>query len=214
MTSLAHNTLPEMNAQPRVRRSSFIADQLKTWITSGQIQPGTRLPTEEELCKHFQVSRTTLREAIQMLRVSGLLKVTPGRGSYVQMPDMQQALADFAIFSLYGGVNADEVHQLQAILERALIEDACNAAADQRKAIYNHVLSRHATPQEAEESERLWHLSLAQISHNKLAESMLCALLIMQQRERRLRFEDPDETLRTIQLQIRFNGPLLMVMRR
>lgn len=200
--------LPEMDVQPRVRRSTYIADQLKGWMTSGQLKPGTRLPTEEQLCKHFQVSRTTLREAIQMLRVSGLLKVTPGRGSYVQLPNLENALADFALFSRYGGVNAEEVNQLRLLLERSLIEAACKAPTEKKKEIYNHVLNRHASSQEAEEAERQWHLSLAQACDNTLAYHMLSALLMMQQHERQLKFEDQDEILRTIQLQIRFNGAI------
>lgn len=60
--------LPIVEARPRTRRSTVIADHLKSMIASGHLTPGDRLPTEEKLCTHFGVSRTTLRESIQILR--------------------------------------------------------------------------------------------------------------------------------------------------
>lgn len=74
---------------PRSRRSATIAESLRALITGGQLKPGDKLPTEAMLCQQFGVSRTTLREAIQMLRTNGLLEVTPGRGSFVRVPDIR-----------------------------------------------------------------------------------------------------------------------------
>lgn len=70
--------LPTVQRPEKVRRSTAVADCLREMITSGQLKPGDKLPTEEKLCQHFGVSRTTLREAVQSLRSAGILEVTPG----------------------------------------------------------------------------------------------------------------------------------------
>lgn len=55
-------------------------------IASGRWSPGERLPSEPDLCKHFDVSRTTLRQALGSLEAEGLIRRDKGRGTYVAKP--------------------------------------------------------------------------------------------------------------------------------
>lgn len=52
-------------------------------IDSGELAPGDRVPSENELCLQFSVSRMTARRALQALDDEGLLVRTPGLGSFV-----------------------------------------------------------------------------------------------------------------------------------
>lgn len=56
---------------------------VRDWIYQGSYKPGARLPTEEELCRLFQVSRITTRKAVDMLVDEGLVVRQPGRGTFV-----------------------------------------------------------------------------------------------------------------------------------
>ena len=56
---------------------------VRDWIYQGSYKPGSRLPTEEELCRLFQVSRITTRKAVDMLVDEGLVVRQPGRGTFV-----------------------------------------------------------------------------------------------------------------------------------
>jgi len=56
---------------------------VRDWIYQGTYKPGGRLPTEEELCRLFQVSRITTRKAVDMLVDEGLVVRQPGRGTFV-----------------------------------------------------------------------------------------------------------------------------------
>ncbi len=47
--------------------SDVIMAQLETMIVEGTLKPGQRLPSERDLAKQFDVSRPSLREAIQKL---------------------------------------------------------------------------------------------------------------------------------------------------
>jgi GntR family transcriptional regulator len=60
-----------------------LRDELLEEITSSQLEPGTKLPTEGELSKRFGVSRATVREAVRGLVESGYVTRRRGSGSYV-----------------------------------------------------------------------------------------------------------------------------------
>src|SRR6478609_6215556 len=60
-----------------------LRDELLEEITSSQLQPGTKLPTEGELSKRFGVSRATVREAVGGLVEAGYVTRRRGSGSYV-----------------------------------------------------------------------------------------------------------------------------------
>lgn len=57
---------------------------LKEKINSGEYQPGDLLPTEEQLCKSFCVSRITVRKALSSLEKDGLVHRKRGYGSIVR----------------------------------------------------------------------------------------------------------------------------------
>lgn len=60
-----------------------IRDLLADQITRGELQPGDRLPTEQQLCDQLSVSRKPVRTALAQLTSMGLIRRHPGRGSFV-----------------------------------------------------------------------------------------------------------------------------------
>jgi DNA-binding GntR family transcriptional regulator len=67
-------------AQARYR---LIANGLAEAIAAGRYLPGSRLPTEAELCRQFAASRFTVRQALASLRADGQISSRPGIGSVV-----------------------------------------------------------------------------------------------------------------------------------
>jgi len=63
--------------------SDIILTQLEELIIEGSLQPGEKLLPERELAKQFDVSRPSLREAIQKLEVKGLVTRKQGGGTFV-----------------------------------------------------------------------------------------------------------------------------------
>lgn len=59
-----------------------VYNSLKGQIDAGQIQPGEKLPTENELAEIFEVSRITVQKAMGMLVQEGYVIRRPGRGSF------------------------------------------------------------------------------------------------------------------------------------
>jgi GntR family transcriptional regulator len=60
-----------------------IADDLRAQIESGQVEPGSQLPTELELRERYEASRNTIRDAIKRLTSLGLVETKPGQGTFV-----------------------------------------------------------------------------------------------------------------------------------
>ncbi|AWH88063.1 pyruvate dehydrogenase complex transcriptional repressor PdhR [Limnobaculum parvum] len=77
--------------QPKL--SDVIEQQLETLILEGTLRPGEKLLPERELAKQFDVSRPSLREAIQRLEAKGLLLRRQGGGTFVQT-NLWQSLRD------------------------------------------------------------------------------------------------------------------------
>jgi GntR family transcriptional repressor for pyruvate dehydrogenase complex len=64
-------------------RSQHIVDKFRKAIADGTLQIGDKLPPERDLCVQLGVSRTALREALQILQAYGLVKPTQGGGTHV-----------------------------------------------------------------------------------------------------------------------------------
>lgn len=61
-----------------------LADILRGRIESGALAPGSALPSEIRLSQEYEISRTTVRQAIAQLRTEGLVNVERPRGTFVR----------------------------------------------------------------------------------------------------------------------------------
>ncbi|MGW5011274.1 GntR family transcriptional regulator [Micromonospora chalcea] len=71
---------------PSADRAVFrqLADLLRDRITSGDLAPGASLPSELRLAQEYGLSRTSVRQAVALLRSEGLVIVEPPRGTFVR----------------------------------------------------------------------------------------------------------------------------------
>jgi GntR family transcriptional regulator len=67
-----------------------VRDQLREQFA--QLEPGTMIPTEQELERRFRVSRITIRKAIHDLVAEGLLRRRQGRGTFIEEPKITHEL--------------------------------------------------------------------------------------------------------------------------
>jgi GntR family transcriptional regulator len=61
-----------------------LADLLRGAIERGEHAPGSSLPAESELARHYSVSRQTVNNAVSVLRGEGLVRVVRGKGTIVR----------------------------------------------------------------------------------------------------------------------------------
>src|SRR5215475_2336141 len=89
--------MPE-HATTRLPLYAQVEDVLASRISSGALPAGTQLPSEEELIREFDVSRTTIRTTIQNLVRQGLVEIRRGRGTFVASPRIVQELTELTGF--------------------------------------------------------------------------------------------------------------------
>jgi GntR family transcriptional regulator len=75
-----------------------IEETIATEIAQGDYRPGDQLPTEDALLQRFQVSRITVRRAVQNLASRGLLEIRRGLGTFVLSPRIEAELTKLTGF--------------------------------------------------------------------------------------------------------------------
>lgn len=78
---------------PNIPLYKVVYQKLKSGIKTSQYPIGSFLPTENELCKEFQASKTTIRKAVGMLGSEGYLSIRQGRGTEVLDTSTTQELS-------------------------------------------------------------------------------------------------------------------------
>jgi DNA-binding FadR family transcriptional regulator len=115
----------DLIAAPR-RLHAQVVDALVRLIVSGELAPGSLLPTEPEMSGRFGVSRAVVREALRILDAKGLIDVRQGSGTRVTPPDRWDPL-DPAVLAVLRG-HGPSAAVLRDLLEaRTIIE--CQVAA-------------------------------------------------------------------------------------
>lgn len=113
-----------------------IISQLRERLKSGQLRPGDRLPSERELAEHFSVSRNTVREALRMLEIAGLVKIKKGAtgGAFIADGDpavVSRSLADMLTLSSFTLTDLLEVRLWTgAVIARVACERGTEADFD------------------------------------------------------------------------------------
>ena len=141
-----------------------------------------------------------------MLRVSGLLEVTPGRGSFVRTPDMATLLKDLSLAGQYTATDTKELSLLRGVIMLEMVRHCCRNARDAAASLNKLVVERQGNPSRNEELERLWFKQMADFAGYEMCGLLLNAFLEMEKPARLERFADPDETLRIMEVQIRVNS--------
>ena len=75
--------VPAFTAVSRTRLCEEVAARIQDLIVEGTLKPGDKLPPERELVRRFEVSRSSVREALRTLELMGLVRSRQGGGTSV-----------------------------------------------------------------------------------------------------------------------------------
>jgi GntR family transcriptional repressor for pyruvate dehydrogenase complex len=111
-----------------------IIAQLVEFICAGEIKPGDSLPSERKLSEQFKASRSSVREAIRVMEVMGLLRVQPGGGVFVTELNVQPFIKMLAPLLLRYENYEKELLDLRRILEVRSAQMAAEQITPERAA--------------------------------------------------------------------------------
>ena len=154
-----------------------IIRQIRSLITSGQLNPGDRLPPERKLAEKLGVGRSHVREALRKLEFYGILRTLPQSGTVVA------GIGITALEGLISDVLQLENSDFASLVEtRVLLEThAATLAAKRRTAddiisiqkaldAYERKVTRG---EQAVEEDLMFHLKIAEASKNSVLKSLM-----------------------------------------
>lgn len=101
-----------------------LSELLRNKIISGEWESNTKIPTEPELCSEYNLSRTTVRLALDELKNDGFIYRRQGKGTFVSQPKINQRLSSFYSFT-------DEIQKKGYSVQKTIIswkEEAADKA--------------------------------------------------------------------------------------
>ncbi|WP_432472271.1 pyruvate dehydrogenase complex transcriptional repressor PdhR [Amphritea sp. HPY] len=166
--------------QPKI--SDVIMGQLEEMVLEGTLKPGQKLPPERELAKQFEVSRPSLREAVQKLAAKGLLISRQGGGTYVS-EDIGSAFSDplLELFKSHPEAQYDLLefrHALEGVSAYYAALRSTPADKENIRACYNALQEHHDRKEFDKEvyADVDFHLAIAEAGHNMVLLHMMRAL--------------------------------------
>ncbi len=148
----------------------------KNLISEGILTPGGRLPAERDLAETFGVSRSSLRQALKVLEIMGVISQRVGDGTYLNAgaPSILSESMEFLI--LLDGISFHELMEARLIVEPELAARAAIRATAEDIADLTTV---HAGMERSKkdasrfiEADMLLHQTLFRISGNRVCSMM------------------------------------------
>jgi GntR family transcriptional repressor for pyruvate dehydrogenase complex len=154
-----------------------VAEAIFEMIKTGQLKPGDKLDSVQQLAENFQVGRAAIREALSALRAMGLIEIKQGEGTYVR--EFDPAMLSFPISIAILMKKEDVAHLLEV---RKLLEVGASGVAARKRTERDLRAMEHALIQmrEAigdeelgEKADFLFHMAIAAASQNPLLVSLM-----------------------------------------
>ncbi len=165
-----------MRSISRLSITDQAVQQIKNEILSGAYKIGDRIPTEKDLCQQLGVGRSTVREALRMLKALGFIEVKQGKGAFIikTSEDSDEKIRDWFSKNKIELIDFIQVRMsLEPLAVRLFIERASNEQINNIERIL--VLFENAT----ESGNALDLALLDEAFHTAIAEASGNNLLIM-----------------------------------
>ncbi|KMS75205.1 GntR family transcriptional regulator [Streptomyces viridochromogenes] len=174
-------------------------EKIKTMILNGELAPGSRLPTEEDLAEQFGLSRGTLREAVRALTAMRILVVRRGSGMYVSSLEPHLLLENLSFAAdVSQGRTALQLLQVRRMLEPAATGAAATMLGAKDLRALRRILDRGRAATTVEEfvvHDTAFHLRIVEAVGNPVLSTLLQALSSRTQRVRILRGSHVERSL-------------------
>jgi len=142
---------------------------IKNDIAGGRLKKGQKIPAEPELMELYQVGRSTIREAIKTLAISGILKVQQGSGTFVT-----SKIKDETLNQRLRRADFEEINAVRSLLEKELVRLACMNRTEHHLLVMEDLLVRRKAAIEANAEKKCtdadidFHIAIARASGNSV----------------------------------------------
>jgi len=159
-----------------IKRSDLpdaVVERILERVKNGDFQPGSKLPSIQELSEKLQVGRSSIREALKQLQIVGIVELKQGKGTFVREKFDVSSLSE-SIGYLLTLHKPDILHLMEArkIVERGTVALAAEKASkDEVEKLYNLLQGMEKeidNPDGFAEYNVQFHITIAEASKNSL----------------------------------------------
>ncbi|ABL83694.1 transcriptional regulator, GntR family [Nocardioides sp. JS614] len=166
--------LPQPTKFARRRLSEDVADAIKDFVVSSDLNPGDKLPTEPELVERYGVSRSVVREAGRLLVERGLVEISPGRGMLVAEFNGTSIARQYELMLELKAGSFRDLMEMRLVLEvgmaRLAAERHTQEDAEELLAALDNFALAGQSQQKALEADLAFHALIARCVHNPFFE--------------------------------------------
>ena len=170
-------------APTTARAGRVVLETIETDLLDGTLRPGDRLPPERELAATLGVGRSSVREALRVLEVMGLIRTGTGSGptsGAIIIATPQGGMSALLRLQVAAqGFPLDDVVSTRLVLESAVVHALATDPArstDAARAVVDAMDADDLTPSEFLALDAQLHLALAEESGNVVIAAMMAGL--------------------------------------
>ena len=160
--------------------TELVSQRLVALLSDGALRPGDKLPPERELAQQLGVGRTTVREALKLLTLGGLLEARRGDGTYVRQSFtsfLSQQIEWPVLLSVQEVDKIVEVREALEVKASRLAAERATPEEVERIGIFRELLEIEGRDIERETDLDLeFHHAIAEASHNELLSGLMLSL--------------------------------------
>jgi GntR family transcriptional repressor for pyruvate dehydrogenase complex len=154
-----------------------VTEAIHEMIRNGQLKPGEKLDSVQQLAENFQVGRSAIREALTSLRAMGLVEMRQGEGTFVKEFETDQITLPLSTAILMNKKDIANLLEVRKILELGTVAAAANRRSKEHLLAMEKALEEMeaATGDEelGEEADLQFHLAISEASQNTLLLSLM-----------------------------------------
>lgn len=179
---IASDRAPKVEPIMVPKASDILAGRLRDLILSGRIPPGESLPTERELVADSSLSRSSVREALRVLEVEGLITTRPGRagGSTVRLPGRSSIARSMQLFVRSHAIRLEALLECRIAVEPFLAGLAAKNRSErdleEMQRLHEHFSESRDDVAVYKRINLDWHLAVTRASGNEVLIALMEAV--------------------------------------
>lgn len=163
-------------------KCDMVVDRIMSMIVNRQLSLGSQLPTENELCEMFGVSRITIRESLKKLEIMGMVSIQQGKGTFVKEINLGTFMQPMFNLIDFGVFDISTIYDARLFIETGTCRLAAQNRDDKDIKVLQSLIKQMDNELEYKdidnltELDRRFHIEIANASKNQILKAAVINL--------------------------------------
>jgi GntR family transcriptional regulator, transcriptional repressor for pyruvate dehydrogenase complex len=170
-----------LRAIKKTRIHEEVVTQIHELIREGRFKAGDQLPSERELAETFQVSRTSVREALRALETEGLIISRTGMGNFIADLPVEALVAPLAKLLIEEKTALADIFELRKVIEPRIAalaaERATSKDIDRLRKLLDDQRQQIEHGETGVDADTQFHFAIGKATQNQALEKLVSGLM-------------------------------------